>query len=127
MYSENRRVRFCEQKGQKWNPLQENGLKSSYLQSGLVQVSPCGLDAGDTLRVVSAEKEFFHHFGDALDAQTPVDDRVLGFVVIGDVLKTLREQKLENADSSRLTSRFLRRAELKVVEGARVLRYHCSR
>ncbi len=33
-------------------------------------------------------------FGDALDAETPVDDRVFGFVLIGDALKMLLEQKL---------------------------------
>ena len=71
------------------------------------------LDAGDTLRVVAAENELFHHLGDALDAEPTVNDRVLVLVLIGEALKMLPEQKLETVDSSRLIGRFLRRGELK--------------
>ena len=49
------------------------------------------LDASDTLRVVASENELLHHFGDAPDAESPVDDRVLGFVLIGEALKMLLE------------------------------------
>ena len=49
------------------------------------------LDTGDTLGVVPAENKLLNHLGDALDAETPVDDRVLVFVPIGDALKILLE------------------------------------
>ena len=71
------------------------------------------LDTGDALGVVTAENELLHHLGDALDAEPTVNDRVLVFVLIGEALKMLLEQKLENVDSSRLIGRFLRRGELK--------------
>ena len=45
------------------------------------------LDAGDALGVVPAKNELLHHLGDALDAKTPVDDRVLSFVLIGEFPK----------------------------------------
>ena len=79
----------------------------------ILAVGIAALDAGDTLRVVAAENELLHHLGDALDAEPTVNDRVLVLVLIGEALKMLLEQKLENVDSSRLIGRFLRRGELK--------------
>ena len=76
-------------------------------------VSPYGLDAGDTLGVVPAKNELLHHLGDAPDAETPVDDRVLGFVLIGEALKMLFEQTLEDVDSARLVHPFRDWGELK--------------
>jgi hypothetical protein len=71
------------------------------------------LDAGDALGVVAAENELFHHLGDALDAKTPVDDRVLGFVLLREALKMLFEQMLEDVDSARLVGLLGNRGELK--------------
>jgi len=76
-------------------------------------VSPCGLDTGEALGVVTAENELLHHLGDALDAKTPIDDRVLGFVLIGKALKMLPEQKLEDVDPARLVHPLGDRSELK--------------
>jgi len=59
-------------------------------------------DAGHALSVVAAENELFHHLGDALDAETPIDDRVLGLVLIDEALKMLFEQTLEGIDPARL-------------------------
>jgi len=53
-------------------------------------------------RVVAAENELLHHLGDPLDAEAPIDDRVFGFVLIGEVLKMLLEQALEDVDPTRL-------------------------
>jgi len=64
------------------------------------------------LGVVTAENELLHHLGDALDAETPVDDRVLFFVLIGEALKMLLEQKLEDVDSARLVHPLRERGEL---------------
>ncbi len=71
------------------------------------------LDASDAPRVVAAEDELLDHFGDALDAEPPVDDGVLSFVLIGQALKVLYQQTLEGVDSARpVTPRgSLRRAE----------------
>jgi hypothetical protein len=44
------------------------------------------LDAGNALGVVATENELLHHLGDALDAETPVDHGVLGFVLIGEAI-----------------------------------------
>ena len=60
------------------------------------------LDACDALGVIAAENEALHHLGDALDAESAVDDRVFGFVVIRETLKMLFEQKLEGIDPARL-------------------------
>ena len=71
------------------------------------------LDTGEALGVVTAENELLHHLGDALDAKTPVDDRVLGFVLIREALKMLFEQTLEDVDSARLVHPLRDRGELK--------------
>ena len=74
-------------------------------------------DAGSSglplVRSVAAEDELLDHFGDALDAETPVDDRVLGFVLIREALKMLFEQTLEDVDSARLVHFLGDRGELK--------------
>jgi hypothetical protein len=46
-------------------------------------------DTGGALGIVAAENELLHHLGDALEAKTPVDDRMLGLVLIREVLKML--------------------------------------
>jgi hypothetical protein len=71
------------------------------------------LDTGDTLGVVPAEKKLLHYVGDALDAETSVDDGVLVFVLIGEALKMLLEQKLDGVDSSRLIDYLPDRGKLK--------------
>ena len=71
------------------------------------------LDASDTLGLVSAENEPLHHLGDALDAEAPVDDRILGFVLIREALEMLLEQKLEGIDPARLVHSRRDRGELK--------------
>jgi hypothetical protein len=51
--------------------------------------------------------------GDPLDAEAPIDDRVLGFVLIGEALKMLFEKTLEDVDSARLVQSLGDRGELK--------------
>jgi hypothetical protein len=57
------------------------------------------LDAGDTLGVVPAENELLHRLGDSLESETAIDDRVLVFVLIGEVMKVFFEEKLDDTDS----------------------------
>ena len=71
------------------------------------------LDACDALIVVAAENDLLHHFRHALDAETPVDHGMLGFVLIGDALKMLLEQTLEGIDPARLVHSLVDRGELK--------------
>jgi hypothetical protein len=71
------------------------------------------LDARDALGVVAAENELLHHLGDPLDAETPVDDRVLGFVLIGQALEMPLEQKQEGGNPTRLVHSLGDRGELK--------------
>ena len=56
------------------------------------------LDASDALKVVSAEDELLHDLGDALDSESAEDDRVLFFILIGEVLKMFFEEKLDSID-----------------------------
>ena len=63
-------------------------------------VSPYGLDAADTLGVVAAENELLHHLGDALDAESAVDDSVFASVLPRHALKVALEQKLQGIDST---------------------------
>jgi hypothetical protein len=61
------------------------------------------LDAGDALSVVSAENALLHHLGDdALDAETPINDRLFGFILIRETLEMLLEQTLEGSNPTRL-------------------------
>ena len=60
-----------------------------------------------------AESELLHHLGDALDSETAVDGRVLVFVLIGQTLKMLFEQKLEGIDPARVVHPLGDRSELK--------------
>jgi len=76
-------------------------------------VPSCGLDAGNPLGVVPAENELLRHLRDALDAKPSVDYGVLLFVLIGEALKMLLEQELDDVDSSRLIHRLRDRGELK--------------
>jgi hypothetical protein len=54
-----------------------------------------------------------HHLADPLDAEAPIDDRMLGFVLISEALKMLFEQPLEDVDSARLAQSLGDRGELK--------------
>ena len=64
-------------------------------------------------RIVPAENELLHHLGNPLDSESAIDNRVLVFVPIGDALKILFKQKLEDIDSARLVHRLRDRGELK--------------
>ena len=57
------------------------------------------MNAGDPLGIVTAENKLLHNLGNALDSETAVDDRVLVFVLIGEVLEMFFEEKLDSIDS----------------------------
>ena len=67
----------------------------------LCMVSPCGLDACDTLGVVPAKNELLNDLGDSLDTESAVDDSVFAFVLFSDALKILSKQELEVIDTAR--------------------------
>ena len=71
------------------------------------------LDACDALSIVAAENELLHHLGDALEAETPIDDRVFGFVLVRQALEMPLEQTLEGIDPARLVHPRRDRGELK--------------
>ena len=71
------------------------------------------MDAGDAPGVVPAKNELLYHLGDPLDSESAIDDRVLVFVPIGDALKILFNQKLEDIDSTRPVHRLRDRCDLK--------------
>jgi hypothetical protein len=79
-------------------------------------VSPCGLDAGDTLGANPAKNELFNHLGDPLDTESAEDDRVSAFVLLRYALKILLKQNLEFNDAARpihsLSARGDRKGEL---------------
>jgi hypothetical protein len=64
-------------------------------------VSPCGLDAGDTLGIVPAKDELLNHLGDPLDTESAVVDSVFAFVVFCDALRMLFKQNLDVIDTAR--------------------------
>ena len=76
-------------------------------------VGICALDTRDTLGIVAAENELFHHLGDAPDTESAVDNGVFAFVLFRDALKMLFEQNLKSIDSTRPVHPLGDRGELK--------------
>ena len=71
------------------------------------------MDARDTLRIVTAENEFLHDFRYPLDSKAAIDHGIFLFVLLGEALKVLLEEKLDRTDSPLPIGRLLGRSKLK--------------
>ena len=71
------------------------------------------LDASDTLRVVPAENELLHDFRYPFYSKAAVNPGIFLFVLLGEALKVLLEEKLDRTDSPLPIGRLLGRSKLK--------------